>query len=179
MKGTVVKFDTHKGFGFIRSDHHEKDIFVHISNVNNANKLGPGQSVEFEIKKTAKGRAAVLVIAGRKQPSPCVFFGSLVVVVTLVIALYLGQSMHAVTAYFLGINITTLLIYGYDKAIAGTGKLRVPEWALHTLAITGGTPAALVAQQLFRHKTIKGTFQLMYWVIVLLQGLLITLVIRA
>ncbi len=54
MKGWVVKFDTNKGFGFIRSNQHEKDIFVHISDVNNSNKLSPGQLVEFESKNSSK-----------------------------------------------------------------------------------------------------------------------------
>jgi uncharacterized membrane protein YsdA (DUF1294 family) len=53
--------------------------------------------------------------------------------------------------------------------IAGTDKLRIPENNLHALALLGASPAGLTAQKFFRHKTLKGSFQLIYWLIVLLQ----------
>ena len=76
-------------------------------------------------------------------------------------------------AYLIAINVTTFVMYGYDKFVSGTGKLRVPEKLLHVLALLGGSPAGLMAQKVFRHKTVKGSFQLAYWAIVILQvGLL-------
>jgi len=63
----------------------------------------------------------------------------------------------------------TFLLYGYDKLSAIQKWLRVPEYNLQALALLGGSPSALVAQKFFRHKTIKGSFQLLYWGIVILQ----------
>ena len=68
-----------------------------------------------------------------------------------------------------GINLATLALYGYDKAVAGGRRTRVPEAILHTLALLGGTIAAFLAQQLFRHKTVKGSFQVVFWLIAVLQ----------
>jgi len=40
---------------------------------------------------------------------------------------------------------------------------------LHTLAAVGGSPGALLGMSLFRHKTIKGKFRILFWCIVALQ----------
>jgi uncharacterized membrane protein YsdA (DUF1294 family) len=45
----------------------------------------------------------------------------------------------------------------------------VPEFVLHTIAVAGGTPAAFCGQNLFRHKTVKGSFRRVFWLIVVLQ----------
>ena len=49
--GTVKFFDATKGFGFIAPDNGEKDVFVHISAVQNAgmDTLSDGQKVSFEV----------------------------------------------------------------------------------------------------------------------------------
>ncbi|QOV89138.1 DUF1294 domain-containing protein [Humisphaera borealis] len=86
---------------------------------------------------------------------------------------YWGARWHGVWAYLAAINVTTLLLYGFDKRQASTGGLRVPEKVLHTHAFVGGTPGAFCGQRLFRHKTIKGSFQRLFWGIFGLQLLLI------
>lgn len=57
--------------------------------------------------------------------------------------------------------------YGLDKWLAGAryGR-RVPERMLHWLELMGGWAGALLAQQLFRHKTQKVAFGLLFWSIV-------------
>jgi CspA family cold shock protein len=54
--GTVKWFDGAKGFGFIQPDQGNKDIFVHISAVEQAGLRGlnEGQKVSFEEKRDAK-----------------------------------------------------------------------------------------------------------------------------
>ena len=74
-----------------------------------------------------------------------------------------------VLIYLCALNFITFIIYGYDKFIAGSDKIRVSEKRLHQLALIGGSPAALVAQKFFRHKTIKKKFQIIYWLIVFVQ----------
>jgi len=57
--GTVKFFDAGKGFGFIQPESGEKDVFVHISAVQNAgmNTLAEGQRVSFEVV-TERGKLA-------------------------------------------------------------------------------------------------------------------------
>lgn len=77
--------------------------------------------------------------------------------------LYHGNGL---LAYLLAINIATLGFYGYDKLIAGSGWIRVPELVLHSLALAGGSPAALLSQRLLRHKSLKPAFRIIFWLIV-------------
>jgi len=56
--------------------------------------------------------------------------------------------------------------YWHDKSSAQAGRWRTPENVLHGVALLGGWPGALVAQQCFRHKTRKTSFQLVFWSIV-------------
>lgn len=82
----------------------------------------------------------------------------------------------AIIIYLLAVNALTLAAYWLDKRIARrSGKSkgyagRIPESALLTLALLGGSPAALFAQRKFRHKTRKISFQARYWIIVAAQA---------
>jgi len=60
QQGTVAWFNTVKGFGFIKRDDGEKDLFVHYSGIaaDGYKKLNEGQRVEFEVVKGAKGPQA-------------------------------------------------------------------------------------------------------------------------
>jgi uncharacterized membrane protein YsdA (DUF1294 family) len=84
-------------------------------------------------------------------------------------ALAFHLSIHPLIGALAGVNLATIALYGYDKAIAGGTRTRVPEKVLHLLALIGGSPGALLAQSLFRHKTVKASFRRMYWLIVLFQ----------
>ena len=171
MQGVITNYNSEKGYGFIYSEEYEDDIFVHISKVTNASTLSQGQNVTFEVTKTQKGFSATSVIAGDKQYSPYLIFGVISALISIAIFgyLYRASSLKPILSYFISINITVFLIYGYDKFISSRDGLRVPEWNLHILAIIGGSPVALASQKFFRHKTIKGSFQLVYWLIVLVQ----------
>jgi CspA family cold shock protein len=57
--GTVKFFNAGKGFGFIQPENGDKDVFVHISALQNAgmDTLTEGQRVEFEVV-TERGKLA-------------------------------------------------------------------------------------------------------------------------
>jgi len=75
--------------------------------------------------------------------------------------------------WLLVLNVLTFAYYGYDKRCAVKAGRRVPEVILHGLSFLGGSPGAYAAMRTFRHKTIKGRFRFVFWVIVVLQVLLI------
>jgi len=78
-------------------------------------------------------------------------------------------------AWLGGISLVTLAWYAYDKTAAVRGWRRIPELTLHLLALLGGTPGALVGMRLLRHKTVKGSFRLVFWSILILQVALVLL----
>ncbi len=59
--GTVKFFNQTKGFGFIAPEDGSKDVFVHISAVEQSGMttLSDGQKVEFEVQPEARGPKAV------------------------------------------------------------------------------------------------------------------------
>ncbi|MBD3171848.1 cold-shock protein [Candidatus Bathyarchaeota archaeon] len=59
MKGTVKKWLDFKGFGFIKVEDQDDDVFVHHSSLANTSYLKKGQEVEFEIEESHKGPRAV------------------------------------------------------------------------------------------------------------------------
>jgi uncharacterized membrane protein YsdA (DUF1294 family) len=99
---------------------------------------------------------------------------SLLVAVGVLLLLRASWSgWHLLLAWLLGVNVTAFGYYGYDKGQAQRGGRRVPELVLHGLALAGGSPAAYAAMRLFRHKTIKGSFRVVFWCIVAVQVVLI------
>ena len=60
--------------------------------------------------------------------------------------------------YLLSVNLVALGVYGYDKLISSSDRTRVPELALQSLVLLGGTIGALVGIFGFRHKTRKVWF---------------------
>lgn len=58
--GTVKWFNAQKGYGFIQPSDGGKDVFVHISAVEQAglSTLNEGQKISFDIVTTDRGRQA-------------------------------------------------------------------------------------------------------------------------
>lgn len=73
--------------------------------------------------------------------------------------------MWGLVAYPLA-SLISFVQYWQDKSSAQRGRWRTPEKALHLVESLGGWPGALIAQQCFRHKTRKLSFQLVVWLIV-------------
>lgn len=76
-----------------------------------------------------------------------------------------------------GINLTTWGSFAGDKRAAIRGQQRIPERALLMLALLGGSPAAVAAQQILRHKTRKEPFRTRLFLIVLAQIIMLPLII--
>ncbi|WP_235536588.1 DUF1294 domain-containing protein, partial [Phenylobacterium sp. Root700] len=66
--------------------------------------------------------------------------------------------MSALLGYLLIANLAAFAAMGWDKSSARRGVERIPERTLLTLAAAGGGLGAVLAQQVFRHKTRKQPF---------------------
>lgn len=70
---------------------------------------------------------------------------------------------------YLLLSLLSFLIYALDKSAARAGRQRIPENTLHLLALSGGWPGALIAQQVLRHKSSKLAFRIVFWLTVCLN----------
>ena len=85
-------------------------------------------------------------------------------------------SIRLLVYYLLAVNLLTFLAYGLDKWKAVRNgqrskhpSRRIPETTLLLLAALGGSPAALLAMYLFRHKTLHKKFRFGIPAILLVQ----------
>jgi uncharacterized membrane protein YsdA (DUF1294 family)/cold shock CspA family protein len=186
QRGVVVMFDAERGFGFIRPDGvkegEEKDVFVHVRNVEGHKNLHPGQRVSYHLTRTEKGPAAINVQAGSMFGIPYLKYSLIGLGTALLLLFGLATAVNRPTSFALwlvmwvgALSLVTFGIYGYDKAQAQNNGPRVPEAVLHLLGLLGGTPGAFVAMRMFHHKTSKQSFQTVFWLTVAVQ--LVVLVI--
>jgi len=85
-----------------------------------------------------------------------------------VLALYRQKfDLRWAAGYAVLINLLTYFAYARDKRYAEQSKWRTPEMRLHLLELVGGWPAALLAQNILRHKSSKVGYQIVFWFIVL------------
>lgn len=68
--------------------------------------------------------------------------------------------------YFLAIVVlsaVSFVMYGWDKRQAANGGSRISERKLHTVALFGGWPGSIAGQKVFRHKTQKTSFRIVFY----------------
>ncbi len=78
----------------------------------------------------------------------------------------MGVTAPAVAAVYGVASVVTFAAYGLDKRRAARGGRRVPERTLHLLEALGGSPGALAASAVFRHKTKKLGFRVVRGLVV-------------
>ncbi|MGP9567615.1 DUF1294 domain-containing protein [Halomonas sp. AOP5-B2-8] len=75
--------------------------------------------------------------------------------------------MIYIAALYAVVSVITYITYVVDKKAAIKNRRRVSEKLLHLLALAGGWPGALLAQQRWRHKTQKTSFRVVFWLMVI------------
>jgi len=63
QEGTIVRLVTDRGFGFIKRENEEKDLFFHSNELKNVqfNDLREGDKVTFDVTEGPKGLSATNV----------------------------------------------------------------------------------------------------------------------
>ncbi|WP_165233576.1 DUF1294 domain-containing protein [Aquisphaera insulae] len=190
LDGTIRDWNDERGFGFISPARGGADVFFHIKAFDaEGGRPQVGQAVSFEVEQDLGGktRAAAVrsVHRGRSAPAPVPAQargiearrrwgtpGDLAIPAFLVlylVAVFLWQVPHWVAGVYLVASVLAFVIYGLDKAAARANTRRVPESTLLAIGLLGGWPGARIAQQVFRHKTSKTSFQVAFWITVVLN----------
>lgn len=98
------------------------------------------------------------------------------IVIGLTLSYFLNYTPLIIPAVFLFMSGLSFIFYARDKSAARKNQWRVSEITLQLFSLLGGWPGAITAQQVLRHKTIKVSFQIDFWVVTLANiGILVWL----
>ena len=177
--GKITHWNEEKGYGFITPSSGAKQVFVHIRAFKNRH-LPPelNQVVLYSLSTDKQGRpCAVKVTRATEIPSrnPKPITKLFLTLFAIGFIAVVGWSVSAynipiqILYLYLAASAFTFLVYAKDKRAARAYRWRTKESTLHTLALVGGWPGALIAQQVLRHKSRKNAFQFMFWTTVVLN----------
>ncbi|KAF5040149.1 hypothetical protein DSECCO2_536500 [anaerobic digester metagenome] len=174
--GKIVRWNADRGFGFITAEDGGKDVFLHISALKDRRrKPEQDESVTYELGHDAQGRPKALAVAFvQNRPVSFGLNGAFLLLsggflLFVAGAAVTGRLVPAVAGLYFASSVVAFVAYAMDKSAAREGRWRIPEKYLHLFSLIGGWPGALVAQRLLRHKSSKTSFQVAYWVHVVLN----------
>jgi uncharacterized membrane protein YsdA (DUF1294 family)/cold shock CspA family protein len=178
-QGKITNWKDDQGFGLITPSGGGRQVFVHIKSFSNRQRRPVGNElVTYELTIDTKGRpqGENVAFVGDRTPqasTPGPGIGSLtfgVLFLTFVAgAVFAGKLPFAVLSLYLVGSAVAFFAYALDKSAARNDGWRTPETTLHIFSLVGGWPGALVAQKVLRHKSKKQSFQVAFWVTVVLN----------
>lgn len=178
-QGKINNWKDGQGFGFIIPNGGGKQVFVHIKSFGKGQQRPVGnETVTYDLQTDDKGRANAVNVAyvgARAQAVASAGHGNISLLaaaafLSLVAGMvFTGKLPQAVLGLYLVASMVAFVAYKFDKSAARNDRRRTPENTLHLFALIGGWPGALVAQRLLRHKTSKRSFQVTFWITVMLN----------
>jgi len=177
FEGSLVFWNSERGFGFIKPKSGGQDIFVHVRDLQFKGKTPLiGNTIFYDItqRKDGKYRAVNAYVIGEKHNKSIIYailIGLNIAFVTIpfVLSLYIINITYYPLVLYSLLSFVCFFVYVYDKQMAISGGWRIQESSLHWLEIFGGWPGALIAQMIIGHKNSKIAFQFIFSVIVLLH----------
>ena len=195
LTGELVQWNNKGGYGFVR-DAGARDYYVHISKMATEQRPKLGDRLSFAIATGRSGRPAavdVRVINVQPAAGPTIrqimldkprnlwrlSIGLRVAAATMMALLLLAAITLERAPFWLAVLYATMglasaLLYHFDKLYALTGKWRVSERNLHLVDACFGVIGGLLAQELYRHKTVKPRFVSVTWALALAHVLGLT-----
>lgn len=177
LRGKLTKWKDDRGYGFITPIRGGPQVFVHIKAFTNQHRRPIGSefvTYETVCDDTGRLRAEHVRFMGDDSISAA---GGWTIALTIALAflmfvgvlVFMGQLPFVVLALYVVFSVISFLVYRHDKSAAQQNQWRTDEDTLILLGVLGGWPGAFVAQQFFHHKTKKRSFQIVFWLTVLLH----------
>ena len=177
--GRITDWNDAKGFGFVTPNGGGDRAFVHIKAFERQGRRPvTGDLIAYAVQRDAKGRlnASAVSFAGahaKHASTPRQRLPRKLIAGIAFAALVAGWLLHKlpIEALFVYTVMSgvAMFLYAFDKSAAERGRWRTQESTLHIAALLGGWPGALLAQDLFRHKSSKAAFQVVFWMTVLVN----------
>jgi uncharacterized membrane protein YsdA (DUF1294 family)/cold shock CspA family protein len=168
-QGKVVKWKDRQGFGFIQPDAGGAEVFVHIKAFpRGAKRPALGTVVTYVDARDFDGRPRAEEVRSARSSTLRSLAPLAYVIAAVFLLLVAAMALLAIVPmyvlwFYLGASALSLALYAKDKRAAQHETWRTPEDTLHLLALLGGWPGALVAQQWLRHKSGKAAFRVVFW----------------
>ena len=193
FEGKLKSWNDERGFGFIEPLDGGQEIFVHIKAfIHRPGRPQVGLHLSFEVELGPQGkkrahrveparlatRASTNTRPGgraRRQfegPAPWSLGARFAIPAFALSCAVVGFMWRPPLTWawlYLGASLITFFVYAFDKSAAARGAWRTAESTLHLLALVGGWPGALLAQQILRHKSAKTEFRTVFWATVVLN----------
>ena len=177
--GRIAEWNDEKGYGFVEPNGGGERAFVHVKAFERrVRRPADGDLISYEPKAADRKRLNatrirhVVTRANTPVPGKPWFPRRAVGVLALLViagAAWLGKLPLIVPIAYAGMSLIAFFAYGLDKSAARTNRWRTQESTLHLLDLLGGWPGGLIAQGSFRHKTRKTSFQVAFWVTVMIN----------
>jgi len=177
--GRLTDWNDAKGYGFVEPNGGGVRAFVHVKAFDRVSRRPEnGDLISYALHRDSRDRfnATSVRFANTQRrveaskpfalPRKSIAF----VFACLLAAAWWAEKIPAfVPGIYAFLSLLAFAAYARDKAAARDNTWRTPENSLHAIAIFGGWPGALVAQDVLRHKSSKPAFQWMFWFTVLVN----------
>lgn len=177
QRGKITSWKDEKGYGFITPAGGGKDVFLHASSLPPGLKRPPlNADISYVLGYDSQQRPRAVSIRFDRDPVTMSIVPALLVglfFVVLAALIMLTRTSLLLFVVYVAVSGFTFVVYAGDKSSAIQGDRRVPESTLHTLELLCGWPGALVAQQYYRHKNRKESYQATYWTMTALNLVLL------
>jgi uncharacterized membrane protein YsdA (DUF1294 family)/cold shock CspA family protein len=196
MRGRLTEWNDDRGFGFVTSLEDDSRAFVHVSAFpHDSRRPEVLDLVTYEPCRDERGRLQAQKVAflapvraahsGSGASAAPGHIATAAIPLTILAAILItGLIFKGIwgAALLLGyvlMGLLTFASYAADKSAAVRGRFRTQESALHLLEFAGGWPGALIAQRTLRHKSSKQSYQLAFWICVVLNMGALVLILYA
>jgi uncharacterized membrane protein YsdA (DUF1294 family)/cold shock CspA family protein len=168
-QGKITTWKDAQGFGFITPNGGGPAVFLHIKSfADRGVRPEINDIVTYHLSANEKGQPraenvafvrhpALRETAPRSGKASLIWTGGFL---ALVAAFVIARKLPAIVLLlYLGISAFAFIAYALDKSAAQNNQWRIKESTLHMIALAGGWPGALLAQNILRHKSKKESFQ--------------------